>query len=751
MSQAPFPSTVASRSAFLFALAILFCAVEAVSLLGQEAADSAREQKKIGLVLSGGSARGFAHIGVIRVLEEAGLEVDVVTGTSMGSIIGGLYAIGYDPDAMLTVAGEADWDYLFDDAAARRNLPLVRKAEVDRFVFSLPIRDNKPTLPGGFIAGQRISQFLETLTWRQHPVRDFRELPIAYAAVAADAATGQAVRLEGGYLPQAIQASTAIPSVFAPVEIDSLLLIDGGVARNLPAEDARALGADILICSDVSKPLAPADSLTTLLSVLDQTIGYRGWYSTLEQRELCDVLILPDITQLGSTAFDKAVEWAQTGEEAARQALPELRELGLIGASGRNEMTREAAAADPFSDSVYVVAMEIEGLEQATESFTRDKLHLTLPGWVRLDDLNDGITRLHDTGRFRIVDYRLDALEGIADAGDARLLRVGVREQRLAELSFGFRYDSRYKASLLASAVVADLLGYGSRLTVDLRLGDQGLAVGRLMRGFGRGPEFLVGVEAGYRRMPFDIYVDDLRVSTPRAYVSNLSLVAGLGIGNAATLVGRIKGEHADLEEFAAVGQPFSGQNATFYTFGGVFGLDTYDRAVFPRGGAGGLVKAEWADEAIGSGRSFSQFVLDLHGAAPVYAGLSLLGRVILGRSSGELPDQYFFFLGGTNSYYLFPDRQFPFAGVKTMQLNGRQLQSVQLGLQYDFHSTLVGRLRWNGGATTAEWDFDPDLWVHGFDITAAALTRLGHAALSLAWSDIDSDLRLVIDVGYPF
>ena len=206
------------------------------------------------------------------MLVDAGLEFDVVTGTSMGSIIGALYAIGYEPDAMLTVAGKADWDHLFDDAAARRNLPLVRKAEVDRFVFSLPIRDGVPRLPGGFIPGQRISQFLETLTWRQHPVRDFRELPIPYAAVAADAATGQAVRLEGGYLPQAIQASMAIPSVFAPVEIDSLLLIDGGVARNLPAEDTRALGADILICSDVSKPLAPADSLTTLLSVT-QTSG----------------------------------------------------------------------------------------------------------------------------------------------------------------------------------------------------------------------------------------------------------------------------------------------------------------------------------------------------------------------------------------------------------------------------------------------------------------------------------------------
>ncbi|MGD8698881.1 MAG: patatin-like phospholipase family protein, partial [Gemmatimonadales bacterium] len=289
--------------------------------------------RKLGLVLSGGSARGFAHIGVIRVLDRAGLEFDVVTGTSMGSIIGALHATGYSPGLMLHVAASADWDELFDDNALRQNLPLERKAEVDRLVFTVPIRRGRPTLPGGFIAGQRIGQFFALLTWQAHPVRDFRALPIDFAAVATDAETGEAVRLQEGYLPEALRASSAIPSVFAPVEIDGRLLTDGGVSRNLPAEDARALGADFLVCSDVSKPLMPADSLNNLLAVLDQTIGYRGWESTLRQRQLCDVLILPDITGLSSTAFDKAEAWAARGDSAARAALAELVARGLLDAS----------------------------------------------------------------------------------------------------------------------------------------------------------------------------------------------------------------------------------------------------------------------------------------------------------------------------------------------------------------------------------------------------------------------------------
>jgi NTE family protein len=718
-----------------------------------EAQDSMRdgEPRRVGLVLSGGSARGFAHIGVIRVLEEAGLEFDVVTGTSMGSIIGGMYALGYTPESMLEVAGGADWDRLFNDAAARRNLPLERKTEVDRVALALPIRDGRPRLPGAFIAGQRIGQFVMSLTWEYHPVRDFRKLPIPYAAVATDAETGEAVRLDHGYLPEAIRASMAIPSAFAPVEIEGRLLIDGGVARNLPAEDAIALGADVLICSDVSKPLMPADSLTDLLSVLDQTISYRGWYSTLEQRELCDVLILPDINQLSTTGFDKAAEWAASGEAAARAALGDLERLGLAAGAGKAAASDgRVTATDPHRDSVFVGSLRIEGLESATERFVEDRLGLALPGWVRLDDLDAGITRLYDTGRFQFVSYRLDA-PGTTGDGE-RLLALEVSEQRFAELGFGYRYDSRYKASLLASAFVSDFLGYGSRFAVDLRLGEQGMGEGRLTRRLGRLPEFIIGVEAGHRRMPFDIYEANLRVGSPRAFVTNLSLLGGIGFGRSTALGFRVKGEHADLEEFTAVGEPFSGQNLTYYTLSTAFRLDSYDRGSFPKSGAGVFLKMEWADRAIGSGITFSHHILDVHGAAPLHRRASLLARLVLGTSSGaEMPDHYMFFLGSTNSYHLFPDRQIQFSGLRTMQRYGRHLQSLQLGLQYEFHRWIVGRFRWNAGTTRDEWDVDLDSLTYGFDLTLAGVTRFGSAALSIAALDLESFPRLVIDVGFPF
>ncbi len=735
--------------------------------------------RKIGLVLSGGSARGLAHVGVIRVLEEAGLEFDVVTGTSIGAIIGGLYSTGYTPDQMLSVAAAADWDHLFSDLALRRNLPVERKPEVDRLAFALPIRRGKPRLPGGFIAGQHIGQFLTLLTWRVHPVRDFRTLPLPFAAVATDAETGNAVRLENGYLPNAIRASTAIPSVFAPVEVDGRLLIDGGVARNLPAEDAQALGAEVLICSDVSKPLMPADSLDNLLAVLDQTIGYRSWESTLKQRERCDVLILPDIAGLSSTAFDRAREWAERGDAAARAALAEVAELGLASgpppsppepdarrlgpATPTATASAESAGVDPYADSVYIADLAIAGLRTASQSFVRDRLRIIVPGWVRLSDLDAGVTRLYDTGRFLEVQYLLDDIEkkeasGAPALGETsqaaglsaeRILQLIVVEERFARLGFGYRYDSRYKAALLASAVAFDVLGYGTRVEADVRLGEQGLAEGRLTRRVGHTPEFLVGVDIGYRRMPFDIYQEGLRAGSPRAYVTHLSLGAGLAIGNAAVLGVRIKGEHADLDEFAVVGEPFTGESRSYATVSALFGLDSYDRAVFPRTGARALLKSEY--RFAGDDGSFVHSVLDAEGAVPLLDQLSLLGRLTVGTSSVDVPDHYHFFLGGTNSYFIFPDRHFPFSGLKALERYGRHVQSLQLGVQYEFHRYVVGRFRWSAGAALDEWDVDLDLLTYGYDLTFAAVTRFGSAAISLAGLDLASLPRLVVDVGFPF
>src|SRR5438046_661600 len=273
--------------------------------------------QRVGVALSGGAARGLAHIGVLKVLEEAGVPVDVITGTSMGSVVGGLYAVGYTAAQLDTIVRTEDWYRLLTDPVDRRDLAVDRKFTEDHYLLTLPIQRGGIKLPRSVVAGQRVSQLLTRLTWSAHAIRDFRALPIPFAAVATDLETSRAVVLDHGFLPDAIRASMALPSVFSPVDLGDTAVIDGGVVRNLPAQDARALGADVLICSDVTDPLEPRDSIVSLVDVLVQSVSFRVWDSEAEQRSKCDVLILPDVRAFSTFGFTRASEVIARGEVAA--------------------------------------------------------------------------------------------------------------------------------------------------------------------------------------------------------------------------------------------------------------------------------------------------------------------------------------------------------------------------------------------------------------------------------------------------
>src|SRR5439155_643577 len=272
--------------------------------------------------------------------------VDVIAGTSMGSVVGGLYAAGYTATALDTIATTEDWYALLTDPVKRRDLPVERKFTENHYVLTLPIYRARIHLPRSVVAGQRISQLLARLTWSVHSVRDFRRLPIPFAAVATDLETGEAVVLDHGFLPDVIRASTAIPSVFSPVEIEGRVLIDGGVVRNLPAQDARAGGADLLICSDVTDPLEPRDSIVSFVDVLVQSVSFRIWDSEDQQRRQCDVLIKPDVRAFPAFGFNRVRDIIARGEAAARAALPEIEALSR-SSTGAREPRPPVATPDP--------------------------------------------------------------------------------------------------------------------------------------------------------------------------------------------------------------------------------------------------------------------------------------------------------------------------------------------------------------------------------------------------------------------
>lgn len=318
-------------------IAACACAVLALGSVASpaEAADTpatpaSRGLDCIGLVLGGGGARGAAHIGVLKVLEREHIPICVISGTSMGAIVGSMYAVGYTPDELQKILGGLDWKSLFDDNPPRPELPMWRKNEDFRYLLDLEIgfRNGKVVLPTGIVQGQKLLMLLRRLLLPAWNTEDFGKLDIPFHAVAANLGNGDTVVLDHGNLPLAVRASMSVPGAFAPTRYGDKLLVDGGIVDNVPVDVARAMGATRLIVVNVGTPLASEEQLTNPIAVMQQMLGVATQGSTERQLHSLgpqDLLITPQLDGISSADFADVGRAMQIGEQAAEAALPQLR------------------------------------------------------------------------------------------------------------------------------------------------------------------------------------------------------------------------------------------------------------------------------------------------------------------------------------------------------------------------------------------------------------------------------------------
>lgn len=287
---------------------------------------------KVGVVLSGGGAKGVAHIGALRVIEEAGIPIDIIVGTSMGSIIGGLYAIGYTTEQLDSIVMAQDWNNMLSDKSPRKLLDLQTRESNSRYVLSVPFFDKPQDLiSGGVIKGRNIGQMLWQLTEGYHDSIDFRKMPIPFACVAQDLVTGEEVVFHSGVLPIAIRSSMSIPGVFAPISTNGMVLIDGGLVNNYPVDIAREMGADIIIGVDVRDPLKNGQELQgSIVAQLSQLIDLQGkerWHRNISDT---DVYIKVNVKGYSSASFSTTAidSLINRGEQAARIQTDSLLAIG---------------------------------------------------------------------------------------------------------------------------------------------------------------------------------------------------------------------------------------------------------------------------------------------------------------------------------------------------------------------------------------------------------------------------------------
>jgi NTE family protein len=348
---------------------------------------------RVGLALSGGGARGFAHIGVLMALEEAGIPIDVVAGTSMGCVIGGLYAAGHSPEDLQRIANEIEWDGIFIDDPARTSLFLTQKQEEYHSIFRLRFDGLQLSFPSGLTSAQKLSDLLAdlTMTASYRAAGDFDNLRVSFRAVVTDMVSGQSIAISEGDLGEALRAGLAVPLIFTPVDKDTMLLADGGLLDNIPVDVVREAGADVVVAVDVSSPLSDKQQLEKPWALAEQIIAIMMREHMRSSLSRADVVIGPDLGGHHAIEYDRIDEVIAAGREAGRRMVPEIRRLLDTYQVDRNDTT-----------SFVLTSMEIP------EGVRWDARNLPRPPFLLGQRISEGEIRnylgvLYRTGPFQDV------------------------------------------------------------------------------------------------------------------------------------------------------------------------------------------------------------------------------------------------------------------------------------------------------------------------------------------------------------
>lgn len=591
------------------------------------------------LLLSGGGARGAAHVGVLKVLEQEHVQIDAIVGTSMGALVGGLYAAGMSAAEIEATVRGTDWNQLFQERPDRTLESYRRKQDEREFPVrgQLRLERLKPSLPLGAIEGRHIVEMLRRLTEPVAAIHDFSRLPIPFVAVATDLETGAAVVLDRGDLALAMRASMAVPGVFTPVEIAGRHLVDGGIAENLATGVAARLGPARLVAVDIASPPLPFAELGSALGVLNQAftllMAKENERRTAEL-DADDLLIRPALGSFSSAAFARAADAIQVGEDAARAARTALGRLAVSAAE--YEAWRGARRPAALRD-LRLKEVAVSGPDTADVRATTRRLERYVGATADRSQLMNEAERARATGLYETVDLRLEPLaDGAARAelqlvprtGGDDLLRFGIRLfddfQGATDFDIGARWIGRRVTAGEFDA------------RVDLRLGERQAATLDLYRPIGRSHTLFFDAASGYREEPFALYQQGLVLVRLRRRDLFARLDLGAALGRWGEVRVGVEQNWSRLRPSSDQGLDIRGLRFDETLVGARFGLDTLDDTTLPSRGA--LVRAELArvvaSDLSEQGISFGS--LTLHHAWPLGQNRLAAGLELADVLSGE-------------------------------------------------------------------------------------------------------------------
>ena len=445
-------------------LVFAMCLILPFSVYSQE------QRKKVGVVLSGGGAKGVAHIKALKVIEEAGIPIDYIVGTSMGSIVGGLYAIGYTPEQLDSMVRKQDWTFLLSDRIKRSAMSLTDRERSEKYTVSIPFtKTPKDAATGGIMKGQNLANLFSDLTVGYHDSIDFNKLPIPFACVAANVVNGEQIVFHDGILSTAMRASMAIPGVFTPVRQDSMVLVDGGIVNNYPADVVKAMGADIIIGVDVQNALKKADKLNSVPDILGQIVDITCQSNHEKNVDLTDTYIRVNVDGYSSASFTPAAidTLMRRGEEAAKAQWGSLLALKKKIGIAEDYTPKQHGPYSSLSNArtVYVTDISFSGVEVDDKKWLMKKCNLKENSDISTQQIEQALYQLRGSQSYSSASYTLK------ETPEGYHLNFLLQEKYERRINLGIRFDSEEIASLLVNATADLKTRIPSRLALTGRLG----------------------------------------------------------------------------------------------------------------------------------------------------------------------------------------------------------------------------------------------------------------------------------------
>lgn len=742
-----------NRDLYLF---IIFVFAIAIFTTAQENEEIKNE--KIGLVLSGGGAKGLAHIGTLKVIDSLGIKIDYIAGTSMGAIVGSLYASGYTGKQLDSIFQTIDFDDIISDDIPRESKTYFERKENERYAVTLPFKDFKVQLPSSLSKGQNIYNLLSRLLSHVKDVNDFSELPIPFFCIATDVETGTDVILDSGYLPRAVNASGALPSLFAPVEIENRLLIDGGVSDNYPVEKLRALGIDIIIGVDVQDGLKKRDKLNGAFDILTQINNYRTKQDMDSKIPLTTVYIKPDIAGYSVISFDSGRKIINEGEIAALEKVDELHKL-------KKDNYQRPQLDAVATDSIYVAQVYINGNENYSRAYINGRFNIKTPGNVAYDDIRNGINNLQATNNFSKINYE------IITTPDGAILEIGVIESNVRNyLRLGIHYDDLLRSAALVNLTRKNILVNSDVISADVILGDN------VRYNFDyyidKGKYWSLGIHSEFVQFDKQISADFVeQVAEVNIGVNSIDLEYNdwtqqiylqTKLGNKFNFT--VGAEYKSLRLFTETldtglntDRRTIFENSNYSSLYSSILYDTYDNFFFPSSGwkvDGNLHLYLYNNSNIENNfREFSMAQVSV-GHAKNFGKLSLRGDILLGLPIGNPGNSSFdFFLGGYGARRI--NNILPFYGYDFVSLSGNTVLRGLVEVDYEIFKKNHIILSLNS-VKIEDYLFEKSNWFSTDGFTGYAIgygleTFLGPLELKYSFSPEQKQGEFYVNLGFQF